>query len=458
MPGNDHLTKEQCIQIMQSIDGLIAVDDKGFIIYMDSKIAAGMGLTVDECIGKYCRDILPLTNIYTTLETGRSEIGDVYYIDEDDHYQHPIVVSTRHPMQENGKLLGAVEYDIFDNDDVLASFINRMDDVLKKISRSINITAGRYTIDNLVGDSPAIKSLRKQIFLAAGNNAPVVISGETGSGKELVAQSIHRLSARKSKDFVAVNCSAIPTELFESEMFGYEHGAFTGARSNGKIGKFELAKDGTLFLDEINTLPMMMQPKILRAIQEKEIDRVGGTYPIKADPRIICATNQDLRTLIREGQFREDLFYRLNVFEINIKPLRERLEDIPELTESLVAKYNQNDGRRVRYIDPKVYDLLRTYSWPGNIRELQNAVERALLNLDAYEETLTVDSFEPFSETSIHELVHTDTYKSTLHNEEKKLITNVLKSVGWNKSKASKILGISRTTLYRKIRQFNINH
>ena len=254
-----------------------------------------------------------------------------------------------------------------------------------------------------MGHSPALRRVLKEIETVASTDSTVLIHGETGTGKELVARAIHNASRRGSNPFVKLNCAAIPPELLQSELFGHERGAFTGAISR-RIGRFELANQGTIFLDEIGDLPLELQPKLLRVLQEREFERVGSNQPIHVDVRVLAATNRDLRMAVAAGAFRLDLFYRLNVVPIEVPPLRERLDDIPILVEHLVERYANKVGKRIGTIEKQTMQLLQAYHWPGNIRELQNIIERAVVLCDG--NTLSVDrrmadSRDPFPIASI---------------------------------------------------------
>ena len=288
----------------------------------------------------------------------------------------------------------------------------------------------------------------------------MLIEGETGTGKELVSHSIHSLSSRSAKPLIKLNCAAIPEGLAESELFGYEQGAFTGANKGGKVGKFELAHKGTLFLDEINQLSSTIQPKLLRTLQEKEIERVGGVKTIPVDVRLIAATNKPLEDLIQDNKFRSDLYYRLNVIYIRIPPLRERLEDIPLLTLSIIEKLNMQMGTSVSGVSDDVLSMFQQYSWPGNIRELQNILERAMNQ--KLTGLLTKQDFEPQFELlrkRITGATPKENYQSVglaKKQMEKKLIEETLAQFDGNKKQAAEHLGISRTSLYNKIRELGI--
>lgn len=318
----------------------------------------------------------------------------------------------------------------------------------------------KYSINDIIGDSLPVKNLKKQIKIAAQTTSNVLIEGETGVGKELVAHSIHDLSARSLKPLIKVNCAAIPSELFESELFGYEYGAFTGAKRGGKQGKFEMADKGSLFLDEINQLPITAQPKLLRVLQEKEVERIAGKKPIKIDTRLIVATNEDLVKLIKSGKFREDLYYRLNVINIRIPTLRERKEDIKLISDNIIDRLNFQLGLNIEGIDDETIEKFKLYDWPGNIRELQNVIERGM-NL-ALSGILTWDYFEEYFLNKLplninyRSFTVTSTLKEAKIELEKDKIYQCLVNNNFNKSKTARDLGISRTMLYKKLNKYNI--
>jgi PAS domain S-box-containing protein len=311
--------------------------------------------------------------------------------------------------------------------------------------------------EEIVGASPALKAVLSRISKVAPSDSTVLITGETGTGKELVARAIHRRSNRRSRAFVSVNCAAIPRDLIASELFGHERGAFTGAIQQ-RLGRFELANGGTLFLDEVGELPVETQIALLRVLQEHEFERVGGTRPIRANVRVIAATNRDLQAAISGGSFRSDLFYRLNVFPIEIPPLRERKEDIRLLVEYFIDRYARKAGKRIKTVDKKTLELLHSYPWPGNIRELQNVIERSVIVCET--ENFSVDE-SWLSQQPSNEKTETQLYLSEkVAAQEKEIIEAALReSQGrvFGPSGAAAKLGISRSTLESKIRSLNIN-
>jgi formate hydrogenlyase transcriptional activator len=306
--------------------------------------------------------------------------------------------------------------------------------------------------EQVIGKSPALESVLEQVERVAPTDSTVLIQGETGTGKELIARAVHNISLRCGRPFVKLNCAAIPLDLLESELFGHEKGAFTGAIAQ-KVGRFEMANKGTLFLDEVGDIPPALQPKLLRVLQEQEFERLGGTHTHQVDVRLVAATNRDLMKMVNRGEFRIDLYYRLNVFPLSLPPLRERREDIPDLVAHFVDVYSRRMGKQIDEIPSETLSALSSYQWPGNIRELQNIIERAvILSNDGVlpnplPKAEAQDSIMPPSTT-------------TLRDSERTLILNALESVGWviggPKGAAAK-LGVKRTTLIHKMQKLGIS-
>ena len=318
-----------------------------------------------------------------------------------------------------------------------------------------------YNFDKIVGMSERIQEVLELVKKVARSNSTVLVHGETGTGKELIAGAIHNNSRRRDNNFIKVNCAALQNNLLESELFGHEKGAFTGA-DRQRIGKFEQANGGTLFLDEIGDMHLGTQAKILRVLQEQEFERLGGTRTIKIDVRLIVATNKHLKKQIARGAFREDLFFRLNVIDIEIPPLRERKEDILPLANYFVQKYNQEFKKDVRGFDPKVVKLLKHYNWPGNIRELENVIERAILMIEdsmitPHDISLSGLSTGP-KETAEQDLpIHLPPEGMTLAEIERRLIIEALKMSNWVQKDAAQLLGISRRVINYKIKNYKIS-
>jgi formate hydrogenlyase transcriptional activator len=306
--------------------------------------------------------------------------------------------------------------------------------------------------EQLIGSSPALESVLEQVERVAPTGSTVLIQGETGTGKELIARAIHNISSRCGRSFIKLNCAAIPLDLLESELFGHEKGAFTGAIAQ-KIGRFELADKGTLFLDEVGDIPPALQPKLLRVLQEQEFERLGGTRTHQVDVRLVAATNRDLTEMARRGEFRSDLYYRLNVFPILLPPLRARAEDIPALVTHFVDMFSRRMGRRIEHIPPNTMSALSSYQWPGNVRELQNLIERAVI--------LSNDGVLPNPLPAAGpQTVISRAGAPTLKDSERTLILHTLEAVGWvigGTRGAAATLGLNRSTLINKMKKLGIS-
>ena len=306
----------------------------------------------------------------------------------------------------------------------------------------------RFNFDEIIGKSSSINKVLEMVKSVASTPATVLITGENGTGKELIARAIHKNSLRKNSPFVVVNCVAFSPNLLESELFGHEKGSFTGAIAK-RIGRFEMANGGTIFLDEIGEMDLTIQTKLLRVLQEREFERVGSSRTIKVDVRILSATNKDLKKEIEERRFREDLFYRLNVFSVDVPPLKERKEDIPLIVKHLTGKYNKILNKKVKKVSAKAMELLLDYNYPGNIRELENIIERSMIM--AKDEIIDEKYFNFISKEEYIEK------KGTLKETEKELIIKYLIQNKGNRTKTAEILGISRRSLQNKIKEYQIN-
>jgi formate hydrogenlyase transcriptional activator len=307
--------------------------------------------------------------------------------------------------------------------------------------------------EQVIGTSPALEAALALVERVASTDSTVLVEGETGTGKELIARAIHSLSARCGRAFVKLNCAAIPLDLLESELFGHEKGAFTGAIAQ-KIGRFELADRGTLFLDEVGDIPPQLQPKLLRVLQEQEFERLGGTHTHHVDVRLVAATNRDLAAMVKETEFRADLYYRLNVFPISVPPLRERRDDIPALVTHFVDKFSRRMNKRIDVVPMDTMSALMAFDWPGNIRELQNLIERAVILADdgVLPNPLPAPGTQPLQVTPPRS-------GTTLKDSERSLILNTLQSVGWRvggPEGAAAKLGLHRTTLINKMKRLGI--
>lgn len=316
----------------------------------------------------------------------------------------------------------------------------------------------RYSFENIIGKSPKMRKIFELIEDVADSDATILIQGESGTGKEVIARAIHQRSSRANASFITANCAAIPDNLLESELFGYEKGAFTGATQTKK-GRFELAEEGTLFLDEITDMKLNTQVDLLRVLQEKEFRRLGGSQLIKTNVRIIASSNKDVEKQVAIGDFREDLYYRLNVISIKLPPLRERKEDIPFLVEHFLRKYSHKNHRIIKDISKEALELLTRYNWPGNVRELENVIERATI-LGKKQFLMSSDLPEVIKKDSSlardEAIIYLTEPNKSLEEVEKEYITNLLQRTNWNISQSAKLLKINRATLYNKIRQYKI--
>jgi formate hydrogenlyase transcriptional activator len=322
------------------------------------------------------------------------------------------------------------------------------------VQRFVSGDQGSYErrFEQVIGNSPALESVLEQVERVAPTDSTVLIQGETGTGKELIAHAIHNLSTRCGRPFVRLNCAAIPLDLLESELFGHEKGAFTGAIAQ-KVGRFELADKGTLFLDEVGDIPPALQPKLLRVLQEQQFERLGSARTHQVDVRLVAATNRNLMEMANRGEFRSDLYYRLNVFPVRLPPLRERRDDIPALVAHFVEIYARRMSRQIEHIPPTTMSALTLYEWPGNIRELQNLIERAVIlsNDGVLPNPLPASGTLPLS---------TSTAGTTLKDSERILILRTLESVGWvvgGPNGAAAKLGLKRTTLIHKMQKLGIS-
>lgn len=408
------------------------------------------------------------------LRQGTS-VQRVYHIPRPDSH----VLINAAPIRREGEIIGAIsiEQDITELvrlNEELAHTTAHLHNLQQEMSRFQAADDPFYAIK---GHSASIQSAIGSAKKVAQTDATVLIYGESGVGKELFAQAIHQASRRHEKPFIAINCGAIPAALFESELFGYQGGAFTGAEKKGKPGKLELAHGGTLFLDEIGELPLELQVKLLRALQERQFYRVGGTEPITVNTRIVAATNRQLEQMVADGRFREDLYYRLNVFSLEIPPLRERREDLPELVQIFIHEYSVAHDQSVPRISPEVMQALFEYTWPGNIRQLRNVIERLSILQEngvilpehlpsvirSHTEPTHVSlhtpmggTYAPPTTTPPSIIRPSIAYPSSPANEKERIVAALERTYG-NKKAAAELLGVSRGTLYNKMKKFNIN-
>ncbi len=440
-------------------DAISVVDQKGIHMLVNPAYTKLTGYRENEVIGRdYNVDLVEGKSVHKrVLETGQPVANAIIKTGK----MKKDVVASAAPIIVDQKVVGSVAV-IHDLTDV--RHLTKELDQAKQIIRNLE---AKYTFDDIKGDSLNIKDAIEKAKIAAITPATVILRGESGTGKELFAHAIHNASNRKYAQFVRVNCAAISENILESELFGYVEGAFTGALRGGRIGLFERASGGTIFLDEIGEISTQTQLKLLRVIQEKEIVPVGGTKPIEVDVRIISATNVNLEAAVKNGSFREDLYYRLNVIPITIPPLRRRLNDLEVLVHHIITKFNQEYGRSIRSISKSAIAELENYDWPGNIRELENYIGRTMIQMKIAETEINDYHLPTFGNKaqrekpfySDHTLVNVSdiALNEYLKTKEMQYIAAVLKQTAGNRVEAAKVLGISVRSLYYKLHKFQLN-
>jgi PAS domain S-box-containing protein len=423
--------------ILDSIaDGVFTVDAQWRITSFNKSAERITGFSHGEAISQYCYEIfrtnvcLERCALQETMETGQNIINQELNILDKYNQEIPVSISTAVLRDGKGKIIGGVE--TFRD----LSLIKEMDKEIRK----------KYSFQDIISKDPAIISIFRILPDIARSEATILIQGESGTGKELFAQAIHNLSPRREGPLVKVNCGALPETLLESELFGYRRGAFTDAKHD-KPGRFQLADRGTIVLDEIGDIPPGIQAKLLRVLESKEFEPLGGTETIKADVRVVAATNKDLQKLVKLGQFRNDLYYRLNVVKINLPSLKERRMDIPLLIEHFIGKFNKKTGKEIQDVSDEAMSILINYAYPGNIRELENIIEHAfILCKGPHIHTEHLPSY-------LYEQKPAAEEKKSIRRLEEEHIMKTLQKCGANLTKAAKELGVHRTTLWRKLRK-----
>ncbi|BCV22250.1 sigma 54-interacting transcriptional regulator [Moorella sp. Hama-1] len=436
---------------------LVVVNRQGIIVSINQIYAGLLGQRAETLIGREVRSVLPFSRLPEVLATGKPVVGhEVQYAGK------KLLLSEMPVKDAGGNLLGAAGKALA-LEDLAASGLTDISRRLQVLENKIifyrqelrSLQGEQDAWQGILGNSPAIVRLKHLAARVAGGEANVLITGESGTGKELLAQALHRSSPRGNEPLIKINCAAIPENLLEAELFGYEEGAFTGAARGGKPGKFELADGGTIFLDEIGDLPLSMQPKLLRALQERSFERVGGRKTIKVDVRIIAATNQDLLALEAAGKFRRDLYYRLAVVTLHIPSLRERPEDIEVMTAAIIRRLNSRYGLAVKGLAPEVQELFYCYTWPGNVRELENVLEHAFNFLEPGEEIIRREHL-PATLSQVPGREPGLELKEAVAAAEREAIQRALAAAGGNKQEAARILGIHPSGLYQKLKRYSI--
>ncbi|OOQ44356.1 sigma-54-dependent Fis family transcriptional regulator [Pseudomonas fluorescens] len=438
--------------IEQSSEGTVIVDRDANIVWMNERYARRFGLqSAEVAIGKPCESVIPGSLLREVVRTGRPIL-----LDMQDTSKEPLVVMRLPIHDDAGVVIGAIGFALFDELRSLSPMLKRymsMQEELASTRSLLRARQTRYNFAHFIGTSAASLEVKRRARRSASTESPVLLLGETGTGKELLAQAIHNASPRAHKAFVSINSAAIPESLLEAEFFGTAPGAFTGADRKGRAGKLQIAQGGTLFLDEIGDMPLPLQSKLLRVLQEKEFEPVGSNEVIQSDVRVIAATSTDLEAAIKRGEFRADLYYRLNVLPIQVPPLRDRLDDVPALSEAILEEL-----RSQHELHHEALELLGQHAWPGNIRELRNVLERAALLSDDLRLTVAdirgaIGTFIPVERVApltIEPLAH-ETFSVARERFDRQLIETTLAQCGGKVVDAAARLGLGRSTLYKKM-------
>jgi transcriptional regulator with PAS, ATPase and Fis domain len=440
--------------------GMMLVDRAGRVVWINDaykKFLPALGFDrVEDFVGRPVEEVVPNTLMRHVIESGKPILVDLL-----SNKAGTFVVSRIPLRDEAGEVIGALGMVLFDHPEttlqpLIAKFATLQRDLDEARKALAQQRRAKYTLASFIGSSPAVLEVKRQARRAAQSGASVLLLGETGTGKELLAHAIHAGSVRAERPFISVNLAAVPETLLEAEFFGVAPGAYTGAERKGRDGKFRLADAGTLFLDEIGDMPLALQAKLLRALQEQEFEPLGSNKVIKVDVRVIAATSRDLRKLVAEERFREDLYYRLNVLPIRLPPLRERIADLEALAESLLEGIAVRTGMPQRELAPSALAALAAYRWPGNVRELRNVLEQAAMLTD--NQRLGGEDFTAILPGPIAAIAVDDKATPTLRplpqviaEIERNSIESALAATGGNKASAAKLLGISRATLYERL-------
>ncbi len=444
--------------ILDNVNDAVCVVDKNCITRFWNKGAEKLyGVKREQIVGKCITDFFPTALLPKVLKEGRP-YENVYNSPRED--AHNII--TARLLYDGDELIGGIGCDRDISELIrLTTLLDKTKLDLKVLEEEINVlNENRFSFDQVIGNDINFKEIINLCRKVSKSKINVLITGESGTGKEVFARAIH-IESRRKGHFIPINCSAIPDDLMESELFGYEGGAFTGALRKGKGGKFELANEGTLFLDEIGDMPMSMQPKILRVLEDGMVTRVGGSKSIKVDVRIVAATNKDLKKMMYEGSFRKDLYYRLNSILIKLPPLRERRDDIPDLVNKFLQQFCMTYRSNIPEIPIEVMKMLRNYDWEGNIRELKNIIERIVILVKNNKAKIIDMNYLPRSiiDNNVgkeEKKVKTLDLNKITENAEKKAIIEAMEMSKGNKAKASKLLNIPRSTLYFKLGKYDL--
>lgn len=430
--------------ILDSIsDGVFTVDMDWRVTSFNRAAEQITGVSRQQAIGRFCSEVFSANicenacALRQTMESGKPQINRVAYIVTQDGHRVPISISTALLRDANDRIIGGVE---------TFRDLSEVQALRKELEH-------RYSVADIIGSSHVMQQLFEQLPIIAQSQSTILIDGESGTGKELVARAIHDLSSRREMPFVAVNCGALPDALLESELFGYKAGAFTDARQD-KPGRFALAEGGTIFLDEIGDISPAMQSRLLRVLQERVYEPLGAIQSVRADVRILTATNRDLDLLVKDGTFRQDLYYRINVIRLNLPALRQRMEDIPLLADHFVARFNRLGGRDVHGLSNEAMVRLMAYDFPGNVRELQNIIERAFALCQCG--IIDVRHLPPHLSHDI-DTSEDNGAKSPMRNVERQMMLQTLQRHHGNRSAAAREMGMHPSTFYRKAKAMNLS-
>jgi len=445
--------------LSNKFESLVIVNSKGEVEFLDKRTERFFNLDAGKSKGRIIKEILNFSELEEVAKSGIPQIGKLFNVGGG--YR----IVSRFPLLDNNKqIIGAIGQVIFGSLDELEKIRKeanqlRLDflKVQKKLSSEYQAT---YTFDSIVGDSKEIIAAKELAKRIAASRSDILIQGESGTGKELFSHAIHNASKQSNAPFVRVNCPAIPVEIAESELFGYEQGAFTGAMNKGKPGKFELAEGGTIFLDEIASLPLTIQAKLLRVLQEREVERLGGRKVLKLNFRLISATNTDLKALAKEGKFRSDLIFRLSKAVLDVPSLRDRREDIPIYVSHFLNILNRNSEKKILNISEGAMDLLNKYNWPGNVRELSNILEQSIYRINGGEGILRTEHLPDeikFKANVSYNINNVTSLQKAVDDVERDLIFNTLKYYNGNKKKTATHLGIQRSVLYLKMKKLGVS-
>ena len=441
-------------------EGVLIVDANGYILMANEMYANFLDKKLPEIIGKHVTEVIENTRMHIVGQTGKPEIAQIQKINGRE------MIASRIPVFNKDRVAAVVGTVMFQEVDDLFALSTKIEALRKELNfykeELDKRLQAKYSFETILGQSPVLERVKVLGARVAKSDTTILIKGESGTGKELFAHAIHRESYRAGGPLIKVNCAAIPETLFESELFGYKEGAFTGAKKSGKKGKFALARGGTIFLDEISEMPLMMQVKLLRVLQEKEIEPVGADKPEPIDVRIIAATNKDLLTLVEQGLFRHDLYYRLNVVMLEVPALRDRPGDLPLLVDYFLEKLAKDTGISATGVDSNAMADLLTYSWPGNIRELGNVLERALYVKSGSVITredlplLPREKYVVSSACESRDGCVSLTLKQAVEEAERIVIRQALEIAGGDRMAAARRLGIGKSSLYEKIARYQI--